>query len=349
MTEKPTNLAKPQTVLDKIQGATKNIAARLPENVDHDKFILGLMTAIQKSKANAQPGKSLLDCDPNSVLLAAYDAAEQGCTLSPSLALGWIIPYGKEAQFQPSYRFFIQRAYQTGEVKSFFAEVVYQGDEFIRTLAPERNLLHRPSVGERKRENAIGAYALIQFIDGTLEYEYLTAEQIDRHRQCSKQQNSMKWKEFWEEGWRITPIRVLAKRLPLKTRKIEELVEAINRDADREIAIPIEQLSEPSAPRRTAEPESEKAQQDKPKAEAQANGHENKGDPKSARSDSMFDDQEFLTGADIREFWNKAVEAGWTKEEVTEMLKKDFGISQPKDLPKAKLQSVLDVIQSARA
>src|SRR5882724_3004710 len=103
-------------VLDLIQNAKTNFLARLPKGTDSTKFIMGIMTAIQKSKATAKPGASLADCDPQSVLLAAYDAAEVGCSLSPALAQGWLIPYGKECNFQPSYRFFIQKAYETNEV-----------------------------------------------------------------------------------------------------------------------------------------------------------------------------------------------------------------------------------------
>jgi recombination protein RecT len=349
-------LAKqPVSVLDYVRAATKTITARLPGNIDPEKFILGLMTAIQKSQANSEPGKSLADCDPKSVLLAAYDAAEQGCSLSPSLALGWLIKYGREAQFQPSYRFFIQRAYQTGEVRAFFAEVVYKGDEFKRVLAPERSLHHVPGSEPATRENALGAYALIQFTDGTLEFEYLTTEQIEKHRNCSKNPNSLMWVQFWTEGYRKTPIRVLAKRLPLKSRKMEEFVEVVNRDADRDLVIPVESYQEPTPPRRVQEEQGgaketkaapETADKEQPKEKQEPEKPAEKKNGGLFQSESA--DGEFLSPGDIREFWNKAVAAGWKKEEVLTMLKKDFSVEALKDLPKAKMQSALDVIQSAR-
>ena len=330
-----------------IHGASKNISARLPAHVDKQRFILGVMTAIQKNPA-------LRNCNPQSVLLAAYDAAEQGCSLSPSLQLGWIIPYKEEAQFQPSYRFYIQRAYATGDVKNFFAEVVYEGDLFKRTFAPRKNLQHEPGAGERVREKAIGAYALIEFDDGDIDYEYLTKDQIERHRNCSKQPNSMKWKEFWEEGWRITPIRVLAKRLPLKSEKIEELVEMINKDSEREINIPVEQYSEPSMPRRQEQEEEAAPKQQEGQQQAADQKKESPKDSKDKKSNggSMFPAEEgqeqFLTGAEIGEFWSAALDAGWKKEQVIEMLKKDFGVSALKDLPRSKMQSALDVVRAAR-
>jgi recombination protein RecT len=349
-------------VIEKMTLAKTNLQARLPKGIDRDRFFLGILTAIQKSKATAPAGKSLADCDPNSVLLAAYDAAEVGCSLSPSLQLGWIIPYGKEANFQPSYRFFIQKAYESGEVKTFYAEVVYTSDKFERQFAPKRNLFHAPGDGERSMKTRVGAYALVEFTDGTVDWEYLPAELIERHRDHSKQKNSMKWVEFWEEGWRITPIRVLAKRLPLKNRNLEGLIEMVNRDTERELDIAIEKIIEPSIPRRMSET-------DKPaeKPQEPATSHENIGTEtptdKSSKPEpdnqsekqaatetptpgSMFAGEQdpYPTPAEIQEFWNKAFNADWKKNEVIDFLKKTFSVSNVKDLRKSQIVSALDTI-----
>lgn len=351
-------------VVDKIQLGKSNLVARLPKGMDKDRFFLGILTAIQKSKANAQPGKSLADCDPNSVLLAAFDAAEVGCSLSPSLQLGWLIPYGKEAQFQPSYRFFIQKAYETNEVKTIYAEVVYEGDEFSRQLAPKKNLFHAPGDGPRLSSKALGAYALIEFSDGTIDFEYLTAEQIKRHRDHSKQPNSMMWTSFWEEGWRKTPIRVLAKRLPLKNRNFEGLVEMINKDTDRD-TISIDASVETEAaqqPRRLSEAQPAQTQAEQTQtqqhekenvaAKAPATQAGGSGAPPQATNSTMFPAEEegdpFLNEKDISLFWDAAFKADWTKKSVLEYLKKEFKVDALKELRKSQLESVLDGIRQAR-
>ena len=367
-------LEKEPNVLDRLNTAKGNIQARLPKGIDPDKFVLGIMTAIQKSKANAQPGKSLLDCDPNSVLLAAYDAAEVGCSLSPALQLGWLIPYGKEAQFQPSYRFFIQKAYETGEIKTFYAEVVYETDDFTRQFAPKRNLYHVPSdKGQRDRKNAMGAYALIEFQDGTIDWEYLTAEQIDRHRSHSKQPNSMKWTTFWEEGWRITPIRVLAKRLPLKNRSFEALVEMVNRDSERDLVIPTDEIMEPSAPKRLSEKTStgnvssieevkqEPKQETKQESKQEPKAQEAKAEPETKQAEtkteapkngSMFPEGEgdpFVTPADVSRIWQQAFAAGHKKAEVLALLKEHFKVDGPKDLRPTQIEKVLEMVSKPKS
>ncbi len=337
-------------VVAMIHQAKPNLIARLPQGIDRDRFFLGILTAIQKSKANSKEGQSLADCDPNSVLLAAYDAAEVGCSLSPSLQLGWLINYGGQAQFQPSYRFFIQKAYETGEVKTFYAECVYACDKFERQFAPKRNLFHAPVT------------------DGTVDWEYLTTEQIERHRNHSKQPNSMKWMAFFEEGFRITPIRVIAKRLPLKNRNLEGLVEIVNRDAERDLDIAVDQILEPSIPRRM--PETEKpAEKSEPAAVAETAATEKpKEEPKPASKEpekaaaasiqanatpagSMFaegDQDPYVTPAEIQDFWNKAFGANWKKPEVVKFIKETYKVEALKDMRKSQLASALDSITQAR-
>ncbi len=218
---------KKPLLLHAIERARTQIVQRLPEGISPDRFIHGLATCCQKNPA-------LMACDPASVLLAAYEAAELGITLSPTLQLGYLIPYGKTAQFQVSYRGMVQKAYETGAVRNFFAEVVYTLDKFERQFAPKRNLFHAPAETEDRGE-PIGAYALVEFMDGHLEFEYLTKTQIETHKKKSKQPNSLMWTDFWEEAWRKTAIRVLAKRLPLANPGFEKLIEAINVEAEHEI------------------------------------------------------------------------------------------------------------------
>jgi recombination protein RecT len=342
-----TALAK-NPVGEKLIAGKNNLVARLPAGIDKERFFLGIMTAIQRSKATAPPGKSLAECDPNSVLLAAYDAAECGCSLSPSLAQGWLIPYGRECNFQPSYRFFIQKAYETKEVKTFFAEVVYGGDQFIREFAPKRNLFHAIGTGERIKLNALGAYAFIEFTDGTQDWEYLTAEQINRHREHSKQPNSMKWVKFWEEGWRITPIRVLAKRLPLKNRDLEGLVEMINKDTMNEGIITTEEIEDIAAPRRTEEAQPQThVQQSAPNETAkpqQAQATVQHGGEAAPASGSMFQEEAFLTPAQVKEFWDKAVELGWKKEDVAKALQKKFNVTAVNDLRGVQFAEAMSIL-----
>lgn len=127
----------------------------------------------------------------------------------------------------------MQRAYQTGCVRSFFAEVVQEHDKFERQYAPKRNLFHAPADGNRGEE--IGAYALVEFKDGSMDWEFCDKALIERHRKHSKQPDSLMWSRFHEEAWKKTAIRILAKRLPLSNPGMEALAEVIDRDAATEM------------------------------------------------------------------------------------------------------------------
>src|SRR5665213_957681 len=158
-------------VLELIQASKAQFEGRLPEGMTAERFMFGLATAVQKTAA-------LASCDPKTVILAAYEAAELGINLSPSLQLGYIIPYGNSAQFQISYRGLLQKAYETGCLSSFYAEVVYEHDLFSREYAPKRMLHHMPPQAPDRvgRGEPIGAYALVEFKDGHFDWEYLTKE-----------------------------------------------------------------------------------------------------------------------------------------------------------------------------
>jgi recombination protein RecT len=213
-------------VVQLIKESAPEFAKRLPATADPTKWTMQLATLVQKNT-------DLLNCDPGSLLLAAYEAAELGVSLSPTLHLGYLIPYHGRAQFQISWRGLVQRAYQTGCVRAFYAEVVYERDKFERQYAPKRNIFHAPAEGDRGEE--IGAYALVEFKDGSLDWEWADKKLIERHRKHSKQPDSVMWTSFHEEAWKKTAIRILAKRLPISNPGMEALAEVIERDAQAEM------------------------------------------------------------------------------------------------------------------
>lgn len=68
-----------------------------------------------------------------------------------------------------------------------------------------------------------------------MDWEYCDRTLIERHRQHSRQPDSLMWSKFHEEGWKKTAIRILAKRLPLSNPGMEALAEVIERDARTEM------------------------------------------------------------------------------------------------------------------
>ena len=74
---------------------------------------------------------NLKNVDSNSVMTAAMKAATLDLPIEPSLGFAYVIPYGREAQFQIGYKGLIQLAIRSGQVTKLNAGPVYE-NQFIK-------------------------------------------------------------------------------------------------------------------------------------------------------------------------------------------------------------------------
>ena len=345
--ENTTALAN-RPVLEKLASAKPQLLARIAANsgLDQEKFYLGVMTCVQKLP-------KLLECDPASVLLAAYDAAEAGCSLSPSLQLGWLIPYGKDAQFQASYRFFIQKAHKSGLISAFFAEVVYENDQFNRQFAPKRNLFHAPpETGDRGKP--IGAYALVEFVSGAMDWEYIEEERIQRHRRASKAPGSLMWTTFWEEAWRKTAVRILSKRLPQQNEAMEQLAELITRDEQRDL-LSIDVAPQPDPPQmpkrkseagQTSTATAQKSSPAPPEAQGEAQGDKSASTTsQSAEAPQNGSDEDPLLGErSVENVRQGAFAMGVSAAQLKGILKEKFNVEKLSELRASQVPALTEEI-----
>jgi recombination protein RecT len=119
-------------------------------------------------------------------------------------------------------------------VKSVYAHVVYEQDEFAIELGSEPRVTHRPFIdGER---GAIrGAYAVAKLESGAIDIEWMGLEELEKIRAGAAAtrggKDSPAYAEHEGEMYRKSPIRRLAKRLPLgddffNAAAVDEAVEA---------------------------------------------------------------------------------------------------------------------------
>lgn len=145
-----------------------NIKARINEVVG--KNAQSFMTSIV-SAVSANP--TLQECEPSSILSAAF--LGEGLKLSPSPQLGqyYMVPYDnkkagvKQAQFQLGYKGYIQLAIRSGYYKKINVLAIKQG-ELIR-FDPlnediEVNLID--DYEERESRETIGYYAMFEYTSG---------------------------------------------------------------------------------------------------------------------------------------------------------------------------------------
>ena len=200
----------------------------------------------------------LLACDRFSFLRAVKIAAELGLEPNGPLGHGWLIPYGREAKFVPGYRGFIELAHRSGEVVTMTARVVYEGETFQQEEGLTPILRHVPRYDiDRSPKSIVLVYAIAKMRDGTVATEVMSRADVDgiMARSASAKSRRSPWTTDYAEMARKTPIRRLAKYLPLSSEKWRQLLEADNEDYPEQVAV------RTSLPLREPEPRAARAEE----------------------------------------------------------------------------------------
>lgn len=231
---------------DKVQSA---IARALPKHMTPERMIRVAMTALQKTP-------KLAECDPRSLVNALIQASELGLEPNTPLGEAYLIPYWNsktkqtEAQLMPGYRGLIKLARQSEKVTSIYAELRYEKDFFEIKLGLNRDLIHEPAIDEADRGQILGVYSVAKFKDGTTDFEYMSAEEVEKIRKRSKSPDAGPWVTDKGEMYRKTPIRRICKRLPqsVEDKALQQAVELDNHfDIDLGRIAPLELNEAPAA------------------------------------------------------------------------------------------------------
>lgn len=176
----------------------------------------------------------LLECSIESVFSAFITCAQ--LKLYPSNAGGeaYVLPYGKEAQFQLGYQGLITLLLRTGLVENITTSIVREKDVFEYEEGLEPKLIHKPNVMSNDRGNAIGCYAIAYIKGGTKQFKVMNKDEILKFKEFSKAKSSdfSPWNkndpELWM--WRKTVIKQLAKTLS-KNEDVQKALEEDNKDS----------------------------------------------------------------------------------------------------------------------
>ncbi|CAM5244876.1 hypothetical protein LSPH24S_06379 [Lysinibacillus sphaericus] len=116
--------------------------------MDADRIARIALTAVR-----ATP--KLLECDQMSFLAALMQSAQLGVEPNTGLGQAYLIPYGKQVQFQLGYKGLIDLAVRSGQYKAIYAHEVYKEDEFSFAYGLHKDLVHVPSTNSRRRTNRL--------------------------------------------------------------------------------------------------------------------------------------------------------------------------------------------------
>ena len=187
-------------------------------------FVTSLLSLVKSTP-------QLAAADPKTILSAAMTAATLILPISPNLGFAYIIPYGKEAQFQMGYKGYIQLAMRTGQYKTINASVVYEGQiEDIDFVTGE---IIR---GKKKSDKVVGYVAYFEMINGFSKTIYMTTEDMLRHAQTfskSFSRSSSVWKTNFDAMGLKTVIKQLISKYGIMSIDMQsDLATAISSDVD---------------------------------------------------------------------------------------------------------------------
>ena len=213
-----TNLVQDKAnTLKKLMASCKSeIEAALPKHVSPERMMRIALTEARKIP-------KLLECDQGSFLGAVIQASQLGLEPGGALQHCYLIPYGREVQFQVGYRGMLALAMRAESVSHVTARAVHEGDQFDWELGLNENLIHKPC---NKPGELTHVYAVVFLKNGCKMFDVMNMEEIENIRKSSKAGNNGPWKSHFEEMAKKTVIRRLFKYMPVSI----ELTTAVNLD-----------------------------------------------------------------------------------------------------------------------
>jgi recombination protein RecT len=213
-----------------LESREKMFTDLLPKTMNAKRFI-----TIALLNVNRNP--QLLECNPNSFYLAVVNAAHLELEPDGVRGLGYLVPYGREVQFVPGYKGFVQLSYRGGLVQSWEMRGVYDGDDFDVTYGLHRDLAHKPKVTP-DWDKMVGVYAIARLNNGGMCWEYLGIEEINGVFRKATAKFKTK-----NSPWFTDPIAMSLKTAVKRTCKLvpysgPKLADAIGLDDEAEIGVP---------------------------------------------------------------------------------------------------------------
>ncbi|HHT7734801.1 TPA: recombinase RecT [Streptococcus suis] len=180
---------------------------------------------------NSPSGNLLEKCSKESIANALLDMVVQG--LSPAKTQCYFIPYGNTLKMTRSYFGTMKVVKQLSNVKDIWAEVVFEGDVLKIRNDNGRKVLESHETDWTNQDNAIiGAYCIIEKVDGERILTVMTKKEIDRSWQQSK--NKSVQNAFPQEMAKRTVINRAAKQFFNTSDDSDILIEAVNRTTENE-------------------------------------------------------------------------------------------------------------------
>lgn len=184
------------------------IQKALPSMVSSERFQRVALTAFSNNT-------KLQQCDPMSFIAAMMQSAQLGLEPNTLLGQAYLIPYGKQVQFQIGYKGLLELAQRSGKIKTLYAHEVRENDTFDIDYGLDQTLTHKPLL-KGNRGEVIGYYAVYHLDTGGNSFIFMTKDEVLEHaKRFSKTYNSGPWQTDFDAMAKKTVIKQLLKYAPL--------------------------------------------------------------------------------------------------------------------------------------
>ena len=199
---------------EKLTDKLLSVESALPKDFNRERFVQNCITVMNETPQLAKINQAQTI---QGLLKGAYlglDFLNREC---------YLIPYGNSVQFQTDYRGEVKFAkkYSIRPITDIYAKVVREGDEFVEEIVdgqPKINFKPKPF----SKAEIIGAFAVVLYRDGCMEYETMSAEDINSVRNnYSKASQSKAWKNSYDEMCKKTVLRRLCKHIETDFESVE--------------------------------------------------------------------------------------------------------------------------------
>lgn len=199
---------------DKLTDSLVAAESALPKDFNRERFVQNCIAILNENQSLAKINPAMLRM---CLLKGAYlglDFMNKEC---------YAIPYGNTVQFQTSYKGEIKfvKRYAIRPIKDIYAKLVRKGDEFTEEIVNGQ-----PSISFKplpfNDEDVIGCFAVCLYVDGGMDYEVMSAKDInDVRTSYSKQANGNAWKKSYGEMCKKTVLRRLCKHIETDFESVE--------------------------------------------------------------------------------------------------------------------------------
>lgn len=186
----------------------------LPKNFNRERFVQNCLAVMNEKPELATINKAEVIQGLCKGAFLGLDFMNREC---------YLIPYGNSVQFQTDYKGdckFVKN-YAIRPVLDVFGKVVREGDFFEEAIVDNKPVINFKPL-PFSNNDIIGAFAIVLYKDGGMEYESMSTADIQSVRNnYSKASNSKAWRCSFDEMAKKTVLRRLCKHIETDFESIE--------------------------------------------------------------------------------------------------------------------------------